>query len=232
MSRRFHTLVVCALAFLAIVSRSPAQQFDAAAIRVSAGLSPIHMPMLNSSMRGGQLLHGRYEVRSATLVDLIAAAYQVDTDRIFGGPPWINTDIFDVIAKAPAATTPDALRLMLRSLLAERFGLRVHPDTRPLSGLALSTASHLQLKSSNGGESGCRNTPQDDAATITISCENVTMAQFADQLPQLTDAWLMSNPVADLTGLQGGWSFHAEDVGAELAEGGGVRWHFPFRSPQ
>ncbi|HEY4087706.1 MAG TPA: TIGR03435 family protein [Bryobacteraceae bacterium] len=204
MSRRLHTLVVCAAASLTIVS---AQQFDAAAIHASAGLPVIHMPMLDSSMRGGQIRQGRYEVRSATLVDLIATAYRVDRDKVSGGPPWINTDIFDVIAKAPASTTPDALRLMLQALLAERFGLQVHPGTKPLPGLALTAGVHLQLKSSNGGESRCRNTAQNGAAVIAISCENVTMTDFAAQLPRLTGAWLMGNPVADMTGLQGGWNF-------------------------
>ena len=207
MSRRLHALVVCAVASLTSVSQASAQQFDAAAIHASAGLPSIHMPMLDSSMRGGQVRQGRYEVRSATLVDLIAAAYRVDRDRIDGGPPWINTDIFDVIAKAPAGTTPDSLRLMLQALLAQRFALQVHPDTKPHPGLALTAGSHLQLKAANGGESRCRNTAQNGAAIITILCENVTMAEFADQLPRLTGAWLMSNPVADMTGLQGGWSF-------------------------
>ena len=117
MSRRLHTPVVCAVACLTIAGLSSAQQFDAAAIHASAGLPVIHMPMLDSSMRGGQIRQGRYEVRSATLVDLIATAYRVDRDRISGGPPWINTDLFDVIAKAPAATTPDSLRLMLQAIL-------------------------------------------------------------------------------------------------------------------
>ena len=207
MSTRLYTPVVCAVAFLTIAGLMSAQQFDAAAIHGSAGLPSIHMPMLDSSMRGGQFRQGRYEVRSATLVDLIATAYRVDRDRISGGPPWINTDIFDVIAKAPVATTPDSMRLMLQALLAERFGLQVHPDTRPLPGLALTAASHSPLKSSNGGESRCRNMADNGAAVLTISCENVTMAEFADQLPRLTGAWLMSNRVTDMTGLQGGWSF-------------------------
>src|SRR6185312_8013080 len=142
MSRRLPTPVVCALASLSIVSQSSAQQFDAAAIRASAGLPAIHLPMLDSSMRGGQLRQGRYEVRSATLVDLIVVAYGVDRDKIAGGPPWINTGIFDVVAKAPAAAKPDSLRVMLQALLAERFGLRVHPDTRPQPGLALVVTSH------------------------------------------------------------------------------------------
>src|SRR3569623_1391170 len=207
MSTRLYTPVVCAVAFLTTAGLVFAQQFDAAAIHASAGLPSIHMPMLDSSMRGGQLRQGRYEVRSATLVDLIATAYRVDRDRIDGGPPWMNTDIFDVIAKAPAATTPDSLRLMLQGLLTERFGLQVHPDTRPRPGLALTAGSRLQLKSANGGESGCRGTPQNGASDITISCGNVTITEFANQLPRLTGAWLMGNPVTDMTGLQGGWSF-------------------------
>ena len=48
-----------------------------------------------------------------------------------GGPAWLGTDRFDVIAKAPADATPEAQRDMLRNLLTDRFKLKVHDDTRP-----------------------------------------------------------------------------------------------------
>ncbi|HEU5021096.1 MAG TPA: TIGR03435 family protein, partial [Bryobacteraceae bacterium] len=98
-------------------------------------------------------------------------------------------------------------RIMLQTLLAERFGLRFHRETRPRPSLALIATRHLQLKAANGGESGCRTATGDGGAIITISCENVTTSDFAAQLPRLTGAWLMANPVADMTGLQGGWNF-------------------------
>jgi uncharacterized protein (TIGR03435 family) len=48
---------------------------------------------------GGVLREGRYVNRDATLLSLIAAAYGVSEDDIAGGPGWLNSDLFDVIAK-------------------------------------------------------------------------------------------------------------------------------------
>ena len=87
-------------------------------------------------MQDGLARGGRYEVRQATLMDLIRTAYTVDADTIFG-PPWLDADRFDIAAKAPASTSPEAARLMLRSLLADRFQLAVHEDRRPMPGFVL-----------------------------------------------------------------------------------------------
>jgi uncharacterized protein (TIGR03435 family) len=84
--------------------------FDSADVHVSPRSA-------NPAMRGGALRGGRYEVRTATMVDLIAAAYNVDTDKILSGPSWLDWDRFDVLAKAPAATTRENLSLMLQHLL-------------------------------------------------------------------------------------------------------------------
>src|SRR5262245_2080748 len=73
----------------------------------------------------------RYEVHNATMVDLIRTAYSVDAEKVFGGPSWLEFDRFDVAALAPAKTSQDSIKLMLQSLLADRFKLVVHNDTKP-----------------------------------------------------------------------------------------------------
>src|ERR1700683_4085784 len=55
----------------------------------------------NPHMSGGALRGGRYEIRRATIADLIRVAYNVDDDKVLGGPGWMDTARFDVIAKAP-----------------------------------------------------------------------------------------------------------------------------------
>src|ERR1700748_3932336 len=72
---------------------------------------------------GGVLRGGRYVNRDATMLNLIVAAYGVSEDNIAGGPGWISSDLFDVIAKVPDGTTQSTANLMLRTLLADRFGL-------------------------------------------------------------------------------------------------------------
>jgi uncharacterized protein (TIGR03435 family) len=99
---------------------------------------------------GGFLPGGRYQVRNYPLRSLIAAAYlrpQVTPDfLIAGGPAWIDTARFDIDARAarefPAG--PDGAasprRVMLQSLLAERFGLRTHLEPREAAIFTLTRA--------------------------------------------------------------------------------------------
>jgi uncharacterized protein (TIGR03435 family) len=75
---------------------------------------------------------GRMNFVNVPLRQLIMRAYLVQPFQIIGGPDWIGTDRFDVIAKAETDVPPDQLNLMLRSLLADRFRLVVHTETREL----------------------------------------------------------------------------------------------------
>jgi uncharacterized protein (TIGR03435 family) len=117
-----------------IVSGTSAPAFEAADVHVSA---KSRMPY----MAAGGLRGTRYLVRQATLVDLISLAYDIDNDKILGGPRWLDTDRFDVSARAPSGSTPEQAKLMLQTLLAERFSLKLHKDSKELSGLVLSMGS-------------------------------------------------------------------------------------------
>ena len=110
-------------------------KFEAADIHTSPAVAPGNNG--NQFMRGGFYRGGRYEVRTATMVDLVRTAYNVEADKVTGGPAWMDKDQFDVIAKAPADSTPEKLQAMLRNLLAERFSLVVHNDTKPLPAYAI-----------------------------------------------------------------------------------------------
>ena len=208
-TRRF---VVCAVACLAMVGRSRAQQrddrpvFEAADIHASAKVAGIRLPFINSEMRGGYIRAGRYELRNATMADLVGTAWGVDTDKVIGGPAWLDRDQFDVIAVAPAGATPERLRLMLQSLLEDRFKLAVHSDTRDFRGYALTAGGHLQInEAAGGGESGCKPLPQNSQGNA-VSCRNVTMAELANRLPRIARC-CQATAVTDLTGLKGGWDF-------------------------
>jgi uncharacterized protein (TIGR03435 family) len=63
-----------------------------------AGIQP-SAPSAITVMRGGTPRDGRYELRGATMVDLIRTAYAVDADKVVGGPHWLELDRFDVIAR-------------------------------------------------------------------------------------------------------------------------------------
>jgi uncharacterized protein (TIGR03435 family) len=99
---------------------------------------------------------------------LIQLAYNLPMaadSRVVGGPDWVNTDVYDVLAKPDAATFAsmqklnDALRrrqqqLMEQRLLADRLGLRVHFEMKDLPSFALTV-----------GKGGAKLKPADDSAT-------------------------------------------------------------------
>src|SRR6185437_3062604 len=107
-------------------------------------------PSGDARVSGGFQQGGRYSVTNYTLRALIAAAYlrpQVNPNFLIeGGPTWIDTDHFDVDAKAAGEfpTGPDGptapRRVMLQSLLAERFKLKVHHETLAGQTFALTLA--------------------------------------------------------------------------------------------
>jgi uncharacterized protein (TIGR03435 family) len=166
----------------------------------------------NSYMSGGAFRGGRYELRNATMVDLIGAAYGVDDDKILGGPAWLETDRFDVDAKAPPATPMETVKQMLQTLLADRFKLVVHTDTKSLPSFVLTLGKGKpRLKEADGlGNTGCvplpRNPQPGTVPYAMVSCRNMTMEAFAQTLRGIANAYI-DKPVVDSTGLKGSWDF-------------------------
>ena len=86
---------------------------------------------------------GRFNAVNVPLRLLIRNAYQLQDFQLVGGPGWMTTDRFDIIAKAegdPPPTppgTPGPFQIMLRNLMADRFKLKVHRETREMPVYAL-----------------------------------------------------------------------------------------------
>src|SRR5690348_7990049 len=81
---------------------------------------------------------GRVQITNAPLRFIIRQAYRIPEPRIVGGPDWMGIVRFDIIATAPApGWTGDRARQMIRSLLADRFRLVTHEETRNLPIYAL-----------------------------------------------------------------------------------------------
>ncbi|HEV3330250.1 MAG TPA: TIGR03435 family protein [Bryobacteraceae bacterium] len=181
--------------------------FEIADVQVSAPSTST-----NVYMRGGVIRGGRYEVRTANMVDLISTAFGVDRDKVLGGPNWLELDRFDLIAKVPSTTTPEDLKLMLQALLADRFKLVVHTDSKPLPAFVLSLGKGKpKLKEANGdGNMGCQNQPQTPEPgkipNAVVACRNMPMAAFVLNLRGMAGNYL-TGPVVDQTGLKGTWDF-------------------------
>jgi len=186
--------------------------FDAADVRVT---SARYDQTADGShrMQGGFLNRNRYEVRKATMLDLVRTAYNVPADKVFGGPNWLNYDRFDVLAKTRPGTPPERLRVMLQTLLADRFHLVVRAETRQVPGYALSMGKReLRLKAAVSGVKSAGCLIQDrvfegDLVNTVIRCGSVAMAEFAEALAQLVAEPLQNMPVVDSTSLPGGWDF-------------------------
>jgi uncharacterized protein (TIGR03435 family) len=83
---------------------------------------------------------GRYAATNVPLRVLIQNAYRIQNYQLVGAPGWIDSERFDIVAKPDANATPDQNPLMLRALLAERFKLKVHNETREMPVYALMLA--------------------------------------------------------------------------------------------
>jgi uncharacterized protein (TIGR03435 family) len=143
------------------------------------------------------------------MIDLIRLAYGFEPDDIFGGPDWLALTRFDIAAKARASTSRQDLRLMLQSLLADRFALVLHKDVRPVPAFALKLERDRPKirKAEGSGDAECKYERQPGMSVYVVySCRNMTMAGFAQQLRGMAGDYL-ADPVVDATGLTGAWDF-------------------------
>jgi uncharacterized protein (TIGR03435 family) len=107
---------------------APHLQFDVASVKANkSGPTNIMIRMLPSN----------FTVTNLPLRTLIMQAYRVSQYQLVGAPGWLDSERFDIIAKAPAGTRPEDTTLMLRGLLADRFKLKVRGDTRETQIYAL-----------------------------------------------------------------------------------------------
>jgi uncharacterized protein (TIGR03435 family) len=218
---RIRQMTKIALLGLFVLSSAAAQQpkFGLADVRVST------TPRWFGQNNGGSIRDGRYIHREASMLSLIEAAYSVTEDSVADGPGWLDTDLFDVIAKVPQGTTLAAAKVMLQSLLAERFGLVIHQDTRPMPHYVLTVGkggSKLKPAAAAEGASGNPGCRQQMAApapgaggvpNLKVSCHNLTSQQIVDNLRQMAGSQFntyLPHDVTDSTKLEGAWDFDLE----------------------
>jgi uncharacterized protein (TIGR03435 family) len=135
------------------------------------------------------------------LKELILRSYRAADVR---GPSWLDSDRFDILAKAPPNMTTDTLLLMLQALLTERFKLAVHREEKIAPVFAL-VAARGGIKLVNAAGSGPpRCSPGRGAEGLNhTECTNFMMKDLADWLPTRIAPSFIDRPVVDLTGLDG-----------------------------
>jgi uncharacterized protein (TIGR03435 family) len=152
--------------------------------------------------------HNTLTATRASLQVLIEMAYQVKDYQLAGTPGWLNSQRFDIVAKAPPNTPDqfDQLMPMLQALLADRFKLAIHRDTKVVQGYALVVAkSGSKLRESTVAEETGVSKPLFTGSRGNLTAERITMPILADNLARLTDS-----PVGDATGIQGSYKLHLE----------------------
>ncbi len=99
-----------------------------------------HQPgneQMDFSTHGGTLL-----IKNLTLGFMMSFAYDLPVRQITGKPGWMDTDKWDIEAKAdtPGELNPSQTKLMMQKLFAERFGLQVHEEKRKMAAFVLSVS--------------------------------------------------------------------------------------------
>jgi uncharacterized protein (TIGR03435 family) len=175
---------------------------------------------------------GRVNASNMPVRPIITFAYQLAQYQLIGGPGWLTTDRYDLVAKMeqdvdpasiiPGANTPSPMQLALRGLLEERFKLKVHRETREMDIYAL-----VMARPGGGPGPGLKPTTQDCAAAAAAARQGGPPptepgAPFCGiqggpgrlrfgGLPAASLAQAFSGPagrmVIDRTGLTGAWDF-------------------------
>jgi len=222
------SIVVLLTAIGSSAGQQPAREsFEVASVKPNpANDVPESVQLLPS---GGLRMTG---FRLRTLIRVAFASTSIQrVEQIVGGPDWIASERFDIVAKANGELTPDAegrrpqrLIEMLKTLLEDRFAVRVHTDTRTMPAFALRVARTgklgPQLKVSTVECARPAGTAPDPDRWCgfrsvnnggTVTARHVTMAEVAAYFGGYN---VVGRPIADRTGLTDRYDFRLEFVNA------------------
>ena len=170
---------IALLAARALAQSAAAPSFEVASVKlVTEPKLPAFLPETGRYRGGpGSKTPGKFECKEVTLKSLLARAYNLPPTRVFG-PGWLETARYEIAAKLDPETTPDNFRLMLQSLLAERFSIRLHRETR-------STPVYLLTVAKNGPKlQPVSKPPEYESAAAREAALRVTMKKNMEALKE------------------------------------------------
>jgi len=179
MSRR----LLCAFWLPVLAMFGQPKEFDAASVKPAAPAGGLIEPIQENTP-------GRVTYRNYVLKKLLMEAYQVPRYQV-EGPPWIERDLYDIIATKPKGTTAGQQRQMLQSLLAARFHLVQHSEKREMP-------AYVRLP----GKNTSKLHPVKEDGEAAECSRSGTMARFGEML-----ATRLDKPVVDQTGISGRYYF-------------------------
>jgi uncharacterized protein (TIGR03435 family) len=203
----------------ALASRptAPAKPFEVATVKInrSGGVNTV-------TGRGGSIrpTRGQILMENVTLWKVLGFAYGIGEDRDYAitGPAWLRTDRYDIVAKVPAETAWPQIQAMMQALLAERFRMTLHRESKEMPVYALVAARDgFKLHAVEAGRGSF------SIGRGAIKAQKATISALADRLGQVLD-----RPVVDQTGILGTFDFTIEwapdeSAAAPAAEGGEAR---------
>jgi uncharacterized protein (TIGR03435 family) len=173
----------------------PPPAFDAASVKRSPPQSPGKEGASNMKADPGRLTCTNVPLKRYLMAAWGLKDYQISA------PDWMNDERYNLTATMPAGTPPHEVLLMLQALLADRFKLATHRETKELAVYALIVEKNgLKLKPAEGFGTSVSSGPKGRSMRA-----NATMKNFAGTLSGLVD-----RPVVDMTGLTGGFSINLE----------------------
>jgi uncharacterized protein (TIGR03435 family) len=117
-----------------------AQTFDVASVKAA---DPQPNGMIRVMMGGGPGTPdpGRINYENVSLKQVLSTAFDVKSYQI-NGPGWLDTDRFDITAKVPQDATKEQMHVMLQNLLADRFKMTIHRETKEMASYVLTVAKN------------------------------------------------------------------------------------------
>lgn len=202
----------------------PTVQFEVASVKPSAPVPPSGGVYFGPPRGGpGTSDPGLITWSYARLRDLLMTAYNVTTYQL-SGPEWLNTERYDIVARVPAGATKEEVRAMWQKLLAERFGMVLHHESKEfqvedlfidkggskLKETDWDAASPLPPGPPQRDKNGGLASPGQVAIVSPRgNGANVHMIDRAQPVSQLTAtiATMLGRPVLDKTGLAGKYDY-------------------------
>jgi len=151
---------------------------------------------------------GRFRASATTLKFLLEWAYDIQPSQHSGGPSWIETDRYDVVAKAEGNATDNQMKQMMQTLLAERFQLKFHHESKNLPVYVISLGKTApKLFPPKDGETHTLQVSPQMGPDQKIASYHVTATRFS--LTQLTDTFArqLGRVIVNNTGLDGDFDF-------------------------
>jgi uncharacterized protein (TIGR03435 family) len=187
------SLIVC----LMVCGSLPAQQ-SAEALPAFAVATIKPSPPDSAAIT--QIRGNRFFTEGTTFVDVFKYAYSVHPDQVVGGPDWLRTKKFDILADPETEKRPssDQIKVMVQQLLVERFHVTMHRDQKILPVYALMKSGEVpKLTKSTADPNGIPTVGYSGHGELGVG--NATMANFATFLQRFA----LDRPVIDRTGLPG-----------------------------